>query len=101
MDQKKKKRKKSANTKCQCTNVNNNEWQVFARGLVSDKCMENSMKTIISRRQCMQNRIRLDKIRKFHNMNFKILSLNNIITNSQLLQNILQSTVASEQREYH
>ena len=97
MDQKKKRKgKKSASTKCQCTNVNNNEWWVFARGLVSDMCMENSMKTIISRRQCMQNRIRLDKIRKFHNMNFKILSLNNIITNSQLLQNILQSTVASE-----
>jgi hypothetical protein len=29
----------------------NNEWWVFVRGLVSDKCMENSMKTIISRRQ--------------------------------------------------
>ena len=71
MDQKKKEKKKRANTKCQCTNVNNNEWWVFVRGLVSDKCMENSMKTIISRRQCMQNRIRLDKIRKFHNNEFQ------------------------------
>lgn len=36
-----KKTQQQQKQKCQCTNINNNEWCVFGIGQVSDICMEN------------------------------------------------------------